>query len=281
MPCFSGKYFQTFWHIFCRYILFGCQESLTNFIVCLTDLSRGMENVRMRCDLSHQNWGGRECLGRVRAAGQSGMRLNLVFNSYFIDRGSLYRRGPGSCDDSLRRICWIAAVDVFQKLKCQLIFKQHFFLLALWCLVVGVGRKMIQTWWQPIASVWIFLLSTYFSTYFRCEIWYSACYVTSHCWVSAGLGSVVSCGCKWLTSHHQYHHGAGLGCRWLFSIQRLFAALCKYLVNTQQESGLAALWRLQCREAARRHNSVVSTSVLELLVTTIRALYTVDSPPAH
>ena len=116
-----------------------------------------MENVRMRCDLSHQNWGGRECLGRVRAAGQSGMRLNLVFNSYFIDRGSLYRRGPGSCDDSLRRICWIAAVDVFQKLKCQLIFKQHFFLLALWCLVVGVGRKMIQTWWQPIDSVWIFL----------------------------------------------------------------------------------------------------------------------------
>ena len=127
MPCFSGKYFQTFWHIFCRYILFGCQESLTNFIVCLTDLSRGMENVRMRCDLSHQNWGGRECLGRVRAAGQSGMRLNLVFNSYFIDRGSLYRRGPGSCDDSLRRICWIAAIDVFQKLKCQLIFKQQIF----------------------------------------------------------------------------------------------------------------------------------------------------------
>ena len=131
MPCFSGKYFQTFWHIFCRYILFGCQESLTNFIVCLTDLSRGMENVRMRCDLSHQNWGGRECLGRVRAAGQSGMRLNLVFNSYFIDRGSLYRRGPGSCDDSLRRICWIAAIDVFQKLKCQLIFIQQIFLLAL------------------------------------------------------------------------------------------------------------------------------------------------------
>ena len=43
--------------------------------------------------------------GPGQAAGQSGMRLNLVFNSYFIDRGSLYRRGPGSCDDSLRRIC--------------------------------------------------------------------------------------------------------------------------------------------------------------------------------
>ena len=63
-----------------------------------------------------------------------------------------------------------------------------------------------------------------------------------------------------------------------------FSVCLRRCVNTQQESGLAALWRLQCREAARRHNSVVSTSVLELLVTTLRALYTVDCvdpPPAH
>ena len=160
------------------------------------------------------------------------------------------------------------------EVKMSAYFQTKKLLLALWCLVVGVGCKMIQTWWQPIASVWIFLLSTYFSTYFRCEIWYSACYVTSHCWVSAGLGWAVLCPVAVNDSPPITNITTVLGwsCRWLFSIQRLFAALCKYLVNTQQESGLAALWRLQCREAARRHNSAVSTSVLELLVTTIRAL---------
>ena len=143
---------------------------------------------------------------------------------------------------------------------------------GVWLLVWGVKWSKHND-----SQLLVFLLSTYFSTYFRCEIWYSACYVTSHCWVSGGLGWAVLCPVAVNDSPPITNITTVLGwsSRWLFSIQRLFAALCKYLVNTQQESGLAALWRLQCREAARRHNSVVSTSVLELLVTTIRALYTV------